>query len=157
LKPVQLPEDLIRKPITHLRDLKLGESAWINWNDMVVDSDRNCFLGPEAKIHEETGLSIRVTRIEAQTQHLCHQPQSSRFFPLAISHVKGSFGVKIHDFFPWMGRDPCFGTNVWLTILRIIATQKGSGHRAAFRSKKRASRRKISAGSGATDLLLCGW
>jgi hypothetical protein len=64
LKPVQLPEDLIRKPITHLRDLKLGESTWINWNDMVVDSDRNCFLDPEARIHEETGLSIRVTRME---------------------------------------------------------------------------------------------
>jgi hypothetical protein len=26
LKPVQLPEDLIRKPSTHLRDLKLGKA-----------------------------------------------------------------------------------------------------------------------------------
>ena len=66
MTPVKLPEDLIRKPIHCLRDLKLGESAWIDWLDMIVDHDRSCFLNPEAKIHEkQTALTIRASCTEA--------------------------------------------------------------------------------------------
>ena len=65
MTPVELPDDLIRKPNNFLRDLKPGESAWINWLDMVVDHDRRCFLKPEARIREQSPVTIRATCTEA--------------------------------------------------------------------------------------------
>jgi hypothetical protein len=65
-EPVKLPEDLVPKPVTHVRDLKPGETAWIEWVDMVIDQEHRCFLLPEGKVLKEQGvLSIRVKRTAA--------------------------------------------------------------------------------------------
>ena len=51
--PAKLPEDLVRPPHRYVRDMKVGETAWIEWSDMVVDLERRCYLHAEAKLKPE--------------------------------------------------------------------------------------------------------
>jgi hypothetical protein len=91
---VELPEDLVRKPNNFLRDLKPGESAWINWLDMVVDRDRRCFLRPEARIRDKSPLAIRATCTEAGFEVLI-PPQRFpiQWTPAEFTVEKGYFPV----------------------------------------------------------------
>jgi hypothetical protein len=96
LTPVKLPEDLIPQPIHCLRGLKPGESAWIDWLDMIVDPDRSCFLNPDAKIYEKQSvLTIRATCTEAGFEVLIpiHHRTPFRWTPGEFPVREGYFPV----------------------------------------------------------------
>jgi hypothetical protein len=92
--PVKLPEDLIRKPASHLGDLGPGESAWINRLEMAVDPERRCFLNPDAKVMEEGPTAIRATRTEAGFEvFIPVTPIPLRWTPGGYSVKEGYFPV----------------------------------------------------------------
>lgn len=93
MTPVKLPDDLIRKPLSRLHELRPGESAWIDWVDMVVNLDHQCFLNPEAKLKEKTLITLRVTCTEAGFEVLIPTPKVS------LQWTPGEFSVK-KTYFP---------------------------------------------------------
>jgi hypothetical protein len=61
--PAKLPAKFIRNPEVHLEDLSAGESGWVDWLEMAVDREYNCFIDPQARIHNSRTLTtVRVTR-----------------------------------------------------------------------------------------------
>lgn len=56
----KLPESLRKAPQRYLRDLAVGETAYIWFNDLEPDSEGRCFLNPDAKIYD-SGEHTRVT------------------------------------------------------------------------------------------------
>jgi len=64
-EPAKLDPQFIREPEVHLGDLKPGESAWVLWPDMAVDSEYRCYIDPKALVRENDLGTIRATRTEA--------------------------------------------------------------------------------------------
>jgi len=62
--PAKLPAKFIKKPEIHLENLKAGESGWVDWLEMAVYSEYNCFINPKARVHNQTISTIRATRTE---------------------------------------------------------------------------------------------
>jgi hypothetical protein len=94
LTPAKLPEDLITELVTRLRDLKPGESAWIEWIEMRVDLEHRCVLNPNAKIKKEGHTIIRATCTEAGFEVLIPASQIPlRWTPGEFSIGEGDFPV----------------------------------------------------------------
>jgi len=53
------------KEDNRLADLEPGESAWVDWFEMAIDSECRCYIDPRATVHRDTYCKIRVTRTEA--------------------------------------------------------------------------------------------
>jgi hypothetical protein len=65
MNPAKLPAKLVKKPEVSLENLEIGQSAWVNWLEMAVDQDSNCFINPKARVQNEpTFSSVQVTRRE---------------------------------------------------------------------------------------------
>jgi hypothetical protein len=63
-EPAKLSPQFIRKPETRLEDLKPGESAWVLFTEMVVDSEDRCYIDSEAVVRENDLGALRATRTE---------------------------------------------------------------------------------------------
>jgi hypothetical protein len=64
-EPAKLNPQFIKEPEVPLEDLKPGESAWVLFTEMVVDSEYRCYIDPEATTRENDLGALRATRTEA--------------------------------------------------------------------------------------------
>jgi hypothetical protein len=64
-EPAKLSPEFIRKPEVHLEDLKPGESAWVLFTEMAVDSKYRCYINPQAIVRENDLGALRATRTKA--------------------------------------------------------------------------------------------
>ena len=64
-EPAKLPPQFITKPEVCLEDLKPGESGWVTFTEMVIDSESRAYINPHAKIRQKGVNRIQVTRTDA--------------------------------------------------------------------------------------------
>jgi len=64
-EPAKLPSQFITKPEVHLEDLKPGESGWVVFTEMQIDSECHAYIDPKAKIVQKGVNRIPVTRTDA--------------------------------------------------------------------------------------------
>jgi hypothetical protein len=64
-EPAKLNPQFTREPVIRLEDLKPGESGWVDWLEMAIDSEYRAYIDPRATVASDTYCKIHVTRSEA--------------------------------------------------------------------------------------------
>jgi hypothetical protein len=64
-EPAKLPSQFITKPEVHLEDLKSGESGWVTFTEMAIDSEHRAYINAKAKVVQKGVNRIQVTRTDA--------------------------------------------------------------------------------------------
>jgi hypothetical protein len=63
-EPAKLPPRFFTKPEVHIEDLKIGESAWVTFTEMKIDSEGCAYIDPQATVRGPGRNRIEVTRTE---------------------------------------------------------------------------------------------
>ena len=114
-----MPEDLVRAPRRHVREMAVGETGWIDWSDMIINLERCCYLYADAKLKpdEDGYLTTRITRtadgFEVFITAMQVTPSSpyaemSEFFGHGSLNILKSWSLQSGSDTPFLGLLVCF-------------------------------------------------
>jgi hypothetical protein len=102
----KLPAHLIHPPDEYLTDLPVGEASYIDATDMLVDAHADCYLNPDAVLHDNGENRIRVRR-EKDGFHVIIPKPGILYKPKRKVHSELLFPVQsIQEDYPSPSRTP---------------------------------------------------
>jgi hypothetical protein len=92
-EPAQLPDEFVGKPDLLVRDLPVGSSGWIWFNDLYVDQDQKCWVRGKGKVYEKADF----TKILVQHTEQGFAITLSRDFKKDFKPDKISMVIRLHE------------------------------------------------------------